>query len=67
MSNACKRRVTQSTISKLIHEVYVYPIRLSMHEKMFQSYKQGRATLVSGRTPVKRQILSVHVYDKIPS
>jgi hypothetical protein len=50
-----------------MYELYVYPIRLGMHEKMLNvASKHCRANLVSGRTPVKRQILSVHVYDKIP-
>jgi hypothetical protein len=35
MSNASKRHVSQGTVSKLMYEVYAYPIRLCMHEKMF--------------------------------
>ena len=35
MSNASKRHVSQGTVSKLMYELYVYPIRLCMHEKMF--------------------------------
>jgi hypothetical protein len=38
-----------------------------MHEKMFNvASKHCKANLVSDRIPVKRQILSVHVYNKIP-
>ena len=35
MSNASKRHVSQGTVSKLMYELYIYPIRLCIHEKMF--------------------------------
>jgi hypothetical protein len=35
MSNAGKRHVSQGTVNKLMYEVYVYPIRICMHGKMF--------------------------------
>jgi hypothetical protein len=33
--NASKRHVSQRIVSKLMYELYVYPIRLCMHEKCF--------------------------------
>jgi hypothetical protein len=35
MSNASKRRVSQDSVRKPRYELYVYPIKLCMHEKMF--------------------------------
>jgi hypothetical protein len=62
-----RRHTSRDTISNLMYELYVYPIRLCMHEEMFYvASKHCRANLVSERIPVKRQILSVHDYDKIP-
>jgi hypothetical protein len=50
----------------MMYGLYVYPIRLCMHEKMFYvASKHCRANLASGRILVKRQILSVQVNDKL--
>jgi hypothetical protein len=66
MSNISKMQVSQGTVSRLMHEVYAYPITLCMHEKIFNvASKHCRANLVSGRIPVIRKILSAYVYDKI--
>jgi hypothetical protein len=44
---------------------YAFMIRCMYERCLNVASKHCRANLVSGRIPVKRQILSVHVYDKI--
>jgi hypothetical protein len=57
MSNICKRHNSQSAGRK---------DHVCMKRCSKVTSKHCRANLDFGRIPVKRQILSVHVYDKLP-